>query len=183
MLFRGGVTFSKSAFKQYINKLYYPLENMQASVDKLKKAEAAGQINMQTMEYGSYQPILAPKHQWPHNLGLLWDRAVYTVMTSFDRQPNTQPVSPSDLRTVPAKKREWLNMAVRKCFNSVPPIPIFISVKVKADDADNPTEHDIELVWEYEPGYPPPENPPALLLLTMVCVPEKMFPVEEIEER
>jgi hypothetical protein len=179
MLLRGGKTFNKSAFKQYINKFYYPLENMQDSVDRLKIAEAAKRIDMQTMEYGSYQPILAPTSHWPNNLGLLWERAVDIVMTSFGRQGNTEPVSPDDPRVFDTKRKR-LNAAIQKCFNSDPPIPMFINVKEKPEGANDPYEHDIELVWEYDPDFPDPDNPPTLLFLTMVCVNEKLFPPEEI---
>ncbi len=54
----GGAFYNNPEFKALMNSLYYPLENMKNSVAKLK---ASGQIDIETMEYGQYQPILAPR--------------------------------------------------------------------------------------------------------------------------
>ena len=67
----GGAFYNNPEFKALMNGLYYPLENMKSSVAKLK---ASGQIDIETMEYGQYQPILAPRDRWPHGGGNAWLR-------------------------------------------------------------------------------------------------------------
>lgn len=151
----GNEVYNNSDFKNYINWHYYPLPNMRDSVKILK---ASPDIDIQTMEYGEYQPILAPLHKWPDNRGKVWYKSVSLARHSLKMQA-------SDIGT----KWDKLNDAVRKCFNSEPPIPMVIDVRQKEEGKPGAADHDIELIWEYAQDDPDHLKDPVLLRFTMVC--------------
>ena len=53
----GGRVYETNKFKQAMDSNYYPLANMKKSVAKLPELQ---NIDIATMEFGQYQPILAP---------------------------------------------------------------------------------------------------------------------------
>ena len=53
----GAKVYETNDFKQAMDSHYYPLANMKQSVAKLASSE---NIDIETMEFGQYQPILAP---------------------------------------------------------------------------------------------------------------------------
>ena len=53
----GGRVYETGAFKKAMDSHYYPLENMKQSVEILTNSQ---DIDIATMEFGQYQPILAP---------------------------------------------------------------------------------------------------------------------------
>jgi len=67
----GGKIYNDPAYKNHINKFYYPLDNMKQSVAVLK---ASSLIDIATMEFGQYQPILSPLNTWPEKKGQFWLR-------------------------------------------------------------------------------------------------------------
>ena len=160
MMMMGGKVYETSSFKQAMDSNYYPLTSMQKSVDILKNSP---NIDIATMEFGQYQPILAPTpinqkgpKFWLQNMG--------RARIQLNAQANTDPVSLDD-PTVPLTKCARLDACVRKCFNSDPPICMQVNVTQKSKDDPDPMLHDILLVWNYDPG----SKLPTLLNLTMVC--------------
>jgi hypothetical protein len=156
----GGKVYETSSFKQAMDSNYYPLESMQKSVDILKNSQ---NIDIETMEFGQYQPILAPQQISP-NGPKTWLQNVGRARIQLNAQPNTRQVSKDD-PAVPLTKCALLDACVRKCFNSAPAICMQVNVTQKAKDAPDPTLHDIILEWEYGNG----DSVPTLLNLTMVC--------------
>ncbi len=53
----GGRVYETAKFKQAMDSRYYPLDSMKQSVATLKNSQ---NIDIETMEFGQYQPILAP---------------------------------------------------------------------------------------------------------------------------
>ena len=156
----GGKVYETASFKQAMDSNYYPLESMKKSVDILTNSQ---NIDIATMEFGQYQPILAPQQISP-NGPKTWLQNVGRARIQLNAQPNTDPVSDDD-PTVPLTKCARLDACVRKCFNSDPPICMSVNVTQKGKGDPDPTLHDILLVWDYEGG----SKVPTHLNLTMVC--------------
>ncbi|WP_291860403.1 hypothetical protein [Bradyrhizobium sp.] len=157
----GGRIYDNPAFKDEMNSHYTP-EKMSDSVEKLR---ASNLIDLETMEFGQYQPILSQSDQWPNEGGRLWRREVGRARLQLTAQPSNVPLSKDEPGVIPLTKCALLDACVRKCFNSVPPIPMQIDVKQQRDDAPNRDTHDILLEWDYgKTG-----DKPTLLRLTMVC--------------
>lgn len=157
----GGKTYETDQFKRAMDSNYYPLENMKQSVLKLKNSE---NIDIQTMEFGQYQPILAPVEINPTG-PKAWLKNVGFARVQLTAQRNTQPLSKDQPDVIPLTKCALMDASVRKCFNSDPPICMQVNVTQKAKDSPDPDLHDIVLEWEYAAG----SNVPTLLNLTMVC--------------
>jgi hypothetical protein len=85
----GGI-YDDQQYKNLMNGNYYPLENMKRSVARLK---ASKQIDIETMEYGQYQPILSPLDTWPKGSGKVWFKALGHARLQLTAQPNTTPLS------------------------------------------------------------------------------------------
>jgi hypothetical protein len=163
ILIFGGRIYNDPAYKDYINRFYYPLENMKNSVAMLK---ASGHIDIATMEFGQYQPILSALHTWPLGKGKYWWREVGRARMDLTAQVNTAQLSLDEPNVTPLTKCALLDAAVRKCFNAEPdPIPMFIDVEEQQKDSPHANTHDIRIVWEYAKG----GNIPTLLRVTMVC--------------
>lgn len=157
----GAKVYETSEFKTAMDSHYYPLDNMKQSVATLKNSNI---IDIATMEFGQYQPILAPAEinpggpkKWLQNVGF--------ARVQLTAQANTTPLSKDEPNVIPLTKCALLDACVRKCFNSVPPICMQVNVTQKAKDSPNPDLHDIVLEWEYAKG----SDVPTLLNLTMVC--------------
>jgi hypothetical protein len=140
---------------------YYPLDNMKNSVEFLTNRD---DIDIATMEFGQYQPLLAPEAVQANKSPKFWWQELGGARMSLTAQPNKDQVSADD-PYVPLTKCARLDACVRKCFNSDPPICMLVNVTQKGKDDPDPTWHDILLVWDYAPG----SNVPTLLNLTMVC--------------
>ncbi len=156
----GGSVYDNQRFKDNMNRNYFPLDNMKRTVALLKGRE---DIDIETMEFGQYQPILAPKDVNSKG-SRFWLREMGIARIQFSAQPNTTPLSKDEPDVIPLTKCALLDACVRKCFNSDPPICMVIDVRQKPKDAANAGQHEILLAWEYGTG-----NVPTLLRLTMVC--------------
>ena len=157
----GAKVYETGEFKRAMDSHYYPLENMKQSVDVLQKSN---NIDIATMEFGQYQPILAPANINPGG-PKPWLKNVGFARVQLTAQPNSTPLSKDQPDVVPLTKCALLDACVRKCFNSAPPICMQVNVTQKAKDSKDPDLHDILLEWEYAAG----SNVPTLLNLTMVC--------------
>lgn len=163
-LILGGAIFNDPRYKDHINQFYYPLEKMKCSVEKLKAA--SDQIDIATMEFGQYQPVLSPLHTWPDGKGKHWWREMGRARIDLAAQTNSMPLSSDEADVIPPTKCALLDAAVRKCFNSEPdPIPMLIDVEEQQEDSVNANTHDIRVVWEYGSS----GCVPTLLRLTMIC--------------
>jgi hypothetical protein len=145
----GAVTFSSfiydnKAFKDLMNANYKDDAAMRSSIAKL---QASPQIDIETMEFGQYQPILSDSTKWPNGGGMAWVREVGRARMQFIEQPNTTPLSNDQSDFVPLTRCGLLDACVRKCFNSEPPIPMTIDVQQKAMTATAADQHAILLVW------------------------------------
>ena len=134
---------------------------MKQSVAKLKNSQ---EIDIETMEFGQYQPILAPQEINPSG-PKSWLKNVGFARLQLTAQPNTTPLSKDEPDVIPLTKCALLDACVRKCFNSDPPICMSVNVTQKGAGDPDPTLHDILLVWDYEGG----SKVPTHLNLTMVC--------------
>jgi hypothetical protein len=157
----GGRVYETSSFKTAMDSNYYPLENMKKSVTVLTNSQ---NIDIATMEFGQYQPILSPAQVSP-NGPKEWLKHVGSARVSLTAQANTKPLSKDEPSVVPLTKCALMDASVRKCFNSTPPICMQVNVTQKGKDSPDPDQHDILLEWEYAAG----SNVPTLLNLTMVC--------------
>ena len=157
----GARVYDTDTFKQAMDSRYYPLDSMKQSVAILKNSQ---DIDIETMEFGQYQPILAPREINP-NGPKSWLKNVGFARLQLTAQRNTTPLSKDEPDVIPLTKCALLDACVRKCFNSDPPICMQVNVTQKANDAADPNLHDIVLEWEYGTG----SNVPSLLNLTMVC--------------
>jgi len=157
----GGKVYETDKFKGAMDSNYYPLDSMKQSAAKLKNSQ---DIDIKTMEFGQYQPILAPLEINP-NGPKSWLKNVGFARLQLTAQPNTTPLSKDEPDVIPLTKCALLDACVRKCFNLDPPICMQVNVMQKAKDAPDPALHDIVLEWEYGTG----SNVPTLLNLTMVC--------------
>ncbi|SEN88528.1 hypothetical protein [Bradyrhizobium sp. OK095] len=158
-----GSIYDDQHYKDLMNGNYYPLDNMKKSVARLK---ASGQIDIETMEYGQYQPILSPLETWPNGSGKVWFKALGHARLQLTAQPNTMPLSNDERVVVPPTKCALLDASIRKCFNSEPPIPMKADITQHQKDDANSDRHEIRMVWEYGNG---DDQAPTLLNLTMVC--------------
>jgi len=156
-----GKVYESSEFKTAMDSNYFPLDKMKQSVTTLT---GSNNIDIATMEFGQYQPILAPANINP-NGPKAWLKHVGSARVSLTAQANTKPLSKDQPDVIPLTKCALLDASIRKCFNSDPPICMQVNVTQKAKDSADPTLHDILLEWEYAPG----SNVPTLLNLTMVC--------------
>ena len=112
----GGRVYESGEFKNAMDSNYYPLENMQQSVEKLTNSQ---NIDIATMEFGQYQPILAPAEINP-NGPKAWLKHVGFARVHLTDMPNTTPLSRDEPDVVPLTKCALLDASVRKCFNSTP---------------------------------------------------------------
>jgi hypothetical protein len=159
----GGRTYNNPVFKAEMNKHYATVDAMKASI---KILQDSGQVDLPTMLYGQYQPILA---QQAVSLGggniRVWLREMGFARTQLSAQRNTTALSLDQADVVPLTKCDLLDAALRKCFNSDPPIPITIDVAEKQNGTPDQNIHDVKLVWDYPPG----SNVPSRLYFTMIC--------------
>jgi hypothetical protein len=157
----GARAYETSSFKSAMDSNYFPLDRMKQSVETLKNSQ---NIDIATMEFGQYQPILSPAQINP-NGPKEWLKNVGVARVSLTDQANTEPLSKDEPGVIPLTKCALLDATVRKCFNSSPPICMTVNVTQKAKGDPDPDAHDILLEWEYAAG----SNVPTLLNLTMVC--------------
>jgi hypothetical protein len=156
-----GRAYETSSFKSAMDSNYFPLDRMKQSVEILTNSQ---NIDIATMEFGQYQPILAPAQIAP-NGPKEWLKHVGVARVSLAAQANTKPLSKDEPNVIPLTKCALLDATIRKCFNSSPPICMQVNVTQKAKGDPDPDAHDILLDWEYAAG----SNVPTLLNLTMVC--------------
>jgi hypothetical protein len=156
-----GRVYESGEFKTAMDGNYYPLANMKKSVSILTNSQ---NIDIATMEFGQYQPILAPAEINPKG-PKAWLKHVGSARVSLTAQLNTKPLSRDEADVIPLTKCALLDASIRKCFNSDPPICMQVNVTQKAKNDPNADKHDILLEWEYAAG----SNVPTLLNLTMVC--------------
>jgi len=147
-------------FEDHINYHYSP-EHIKESVEKL---DTSTEIDLKSLEYGQYQPILSNLSAWPGQSGQFWKAMVSRARLSLTNQGNNDALSNDEPNVKPLTRCALLDAAVRKCFNSNPPIPMKIHVEEKDKASADADKHDIKLIWEYGK-----DGIPTLLKLTMVC--------------
>lgn len=158
----GGRTYNNPAFKAQMNSLYATVDAMNASIKKLRDS---GQIDLATMLYGQYQPILAPQAVFPRGDKMVWLREMGFARVQLSLQRNTTPLYEDERDVVPLTRCDLLDASLRKCFNSTPPIPIVIDVMEQQEGSANQDIHEVKLVWEYAAG----GKVPSRLNFTMIC--------------
>jgi len=97
----GAKVYETNDFKQAMDSHYYPLANMKQSVAKLASSE---NIDIETMEFGQYQPILAPAEINP-NGPKTWLKNVGFARVQLTAQPNSEPLSKDQPEVVPDQMR------------------------------------------------------------------------------
>ena len=155
----GGALYNNPDYKNLMNDLYYPIENMRKTVERLK---ASPDIDLETLQYGQYQPILVPRDRWPHKGGQAWLREMGQVRIHLGEQLNNELLDGA----VPLTRCGLMDASLRKCFNSDPPICIRIDVWEHKKDDPKADTHEVSLVWEYANGH---DKPPTLLKFSMIC--------------
>jgi hypothetical protein len=158
----GSRTYTGASFKDLMNDNYFPLENMQRSVDILK---ASPDIHLPTLEYGQYHLILTPPERWPDGSAAYWHKEKGRARVDLSTQPNTIPLSSDEPGVIPLTRCDLLDACVRKCFNSEPPIPMKTKIITHEASEAFAHRHEIRLEWDYKKG----SDKPTLLNLTMVC--------------
>lgn len=156
--------YRTSGFKKFWSDKYYgSVKGMQDAVAKL---EACPDIDLATLEYGRYQPVLVPVDQWPEDGGKVWAKEVGLARLHLTKQRNDIPLFKDQPGDVPLTKCALLDAAVRTCFNSDPPIPMDIHVLQQDMNSPNKDIHTVELEWVYGDGE---GKPPTCLRFTMTC--------------
>lgn len=158
-----GRVYSGDSFKDLMNDNYFPLENMQRSVDILKASDG---IHLPTLEYGQYHLILTPADRWPDGSAKHWQKEKGRARVDLTTQSNSTPLSNDEPGVIPLTRCALLDASVRKCFNSEPPIPMKTNIITHEASDAFAHRHEIRLKWEYANGE---DNAPTLLYLTMVC--------------
>ncbi len=153
-----------------MGKNYNDVDAMRMSIRKLNDSK---EIDIETMEYGQYQPILVPLKDWPKGSGDAWHTIVGRARRELTAQTNSTPLSRDQPDVVPLTRCALLDACVRKCFNSDPPIPISIGIGQQPMDSARADTHEILLVWEYDNG---DASPPTRLNLKMMC-PYRAMPI------
>ncbi|MBR1267130.1 hypothetical protein JQ629_06360 [Bradyrhizobium sp. AUGA SZCCT0222] len=149
--------YQNPKFIDAMNKNY----TTNAMKESVKTLQGHASISLATMKWGEYQPVLTPRDKWPGKTYELWHESMLAARDSLATQPNKLQLSPDDA-AVPATKCDLADAAIRKCFNSVPPIQIVIAVKVKEAGENDPTAHDLKIEWTTMGGE-------TTLNFTMVC--------------
>lgn len=141
----------------------YTKEKMPYSVKKLKEwADPLGKkLDLSQLKWGEYQDILTPKEKWPGQTHPMWSKSLQEARDSLAKQRNTQALSPQDSQ-VPATKVDLADAAIRKCFNSNPPLPMIVNVTMKREIDADPKLHDLGIEWVEIDGT-------MTLKFTMVC--------------
>jgi hypothetical protein len=96
----GARVYETAKFKQAMDSRYYPLDSMKQSVAILENSQA---IDIETMEFGQYQPILAPSEINP-NGPKAWLKNVGFARLQLTAQPNTTPLSKDEPDVIPPDK-------------------------------------------------------------------------------
>jgi hypothetical protein len=163
MLITAGMAVYQSApFKNFWSPFCGTVDAMRRSIETLK---ASHDIHLPALEYGQYQPILVPRANWVDFGSQHWAREVGNARLNLTMQPNTQALSNDEPANVPLTRCALLDAALRKCFNSEPPIPIDNNVRQKRKDEANPDTHAIEVSWDYAAD----GKTPTMLHYTMIC--------------
>lgn len=155
--------YASSAFKNFWSDYYSTVPKMRKSVAILK---ASPRIHLPALEYGQYQPVLVPLAKWENFGSKYWAKEVGRARLDLTKQPNSQPLSNDEPDVIPLTRCALLDAAIRKCFNSEPPIPIDVLVKQQPKDAPTARTHTLELRWTYANG---DDKPPTCLHYSMVC--------------
>ena len=156
----GGAVSKDPVFHGDMNSHYRTVDKMKESVVTLKQAG----LDVATMQFGDYQPKLAPKAISDLGAGW-WATEVAKARTQLTAQANTTPLSRDEPKAIPPTKCALLDACVQKCFKSAEPIPMTIKVDMKEQTDPNPNQHDIVLDWVYGVS----SDVPTRLYLTMVC--------------
>ncbi|WP_407193417.1 hypothetical protein [Bradyrhizobium sp. STM 3566] len=89
-----------------MNDNYFPLENMQRSVDILK---ASSDIHLPTLEYGQYHLILTPADRWPDGSAAYWHKEKGRARVDLSTQPNCTPLSNDEPGVIPLTRCDLLD--------------------------------------------------------------------------
>ena len=92
-----GRVYEGKDFKTAMDSNYFPLDNMKTSVEKLANSP---NIDIATMEFGQYQPILSPGQVNP-NGPKEWLKHVGSARVSLTAQANTKPFSKDEPNVIP----------------------------------------------------------------------------------
>jgi len=163
MLITAGVSVYQGVpFKNFWTQFCGSVDAMRRSIETLN---ASPDIHLPALEYGQYQPILVPLQNWVDFGSQHWAKEMGTARLHLTQQANTQPLSNDEPANVPLTRCALLDAALRKCFNSEPPIPIDNNVRQKKKDEADADTHGIEVSWDYAAD----GKTPTMLHYTMVC--------------
>ena len=163
MLITAGVSVYQGApFKNFWTQFFGSVDAMRRSIATLN---ASPDIHLPALQYGQYQPILVPLQNWVDFGSEHWAKEMGTARLHLTEQANTQPLSNDEPSNVPLTRCALLDAAIRKCFNSEPPIPIDNNVRQKKKDEAGADTHGIEVSWDYAAD----GKTPTRLRYTMVC--------------
>jgi hypothetical protein len=168
-----GADYMTSQFNDFWKEFYDTKEKMEASV---KILEASPYIHLPTLEYGRFQPILAPSDAtWGKGGVRKYMEEMGTARLNLTAQKNEQDLPKDEAdKPRPLTRCALLDTALRKCFNSKPPIPMTVSVAQKTYDDPTCDVHSIDLRWDYDRG----DDTPTRLHFTMICPYKPPLPIK-----
>lgn len=150
-------------FWDLMNACYYPLDKMQASVEKLVQTQSPDFVK--NIKYGVYQDILV---DLSHDNN--WLPSMKAARASLANQKNNLPILGRDYDGyIPEYKLELLDAVINYCFNNPVAgqmkngIPMVIDVQEKVKSSPGDDLHDIHISWTYVNGAP------VQLNWTMIC--------------
>jgi hypothetical protein len=140
------------------------------SVEVMRKAvatlKASPYVDLPTLEYGRYQTLLVPLDKWEKLGSGFWAKEVGRARLELMNQLNNESLSKDEPNVKPFTRLALLDAAIRKCFNSEPPIPIEATAAQKKQDDVDRDVHTFVHQWEYDNGN---DKPPTFLRYTMTC--------------
>lgn len=154
--------YSGLAFKTFWSQFCGTVDGMRKSIETLNASRA---VYLPALEYGQYQPVLVPLTNWVDFGSQSWAKEVGNARLDLTRQSNAQPLSNDEPTNIPLTRCALLDAALRKCFNSEPPIPIDNKVRQKRKDEADSDTHGIEVSWDYAAD----GKTPTMLHYTMIC--------------
>ncbi len=162
------VTFGHKAYRSQEHQDFWRAHT--GTVAAMRKAvatlKASRHVDLPTLEYGRYQALLVAPSKWEKLGSGAWAKEVGGARLHLIAQLNSEPLSKDEPNVKPITRLALLDAAIRKCFNSEPPIPIEATASQKKSfDADRDV-HTVVLNWVYGDAN---SNRPTMLKYTMIC--------------
>lgn len=159
----GMKAYQKPEYKTFWSEYTGSPEGMKKAVAILN---ASPHVDLATLEWARYQPLLAPLDKWENLGSRFWAKETGSARLHLIEQPNNEPLSKDEPNVIPKTRLGLLDAAIRKCFNSDPPIPIDVEINEQQKTSADRDTHTVKIAWVYGKGE---DKPPTRFKYTMTC--------------